>query len=385
MTFFKVPITIPSSLEKQYHISRMILYFVILIMTLLFISSMLFPTITKRFDFRTPDSSRNTLLSPRSEERTPRTNGKVEKRGILLADTAVIGTFSTGVVKVALEKDLPMPETMLASIRRSYQSFFLETGETVTAFPVETTYRVGDTYYALREGQLFPYVSDGAYLSRFEANQAQDANDELLLRYPVREEWIGYRAGALLGNATGVFIVTSESEARPVGSAEIFLALGYTFDDVITVSEEELGIYKRGRIIELGATHPDGTLLLDQDTNAYFLVEGTTKRLFLPGAYRDFLLKKMHPIVVSSAEREKREICTLAPSVIGSTLSCKLALTPLTALYGNDFELRLTEAESAIDIRTISVSFETAKSKENMLTLFSKVKQRMVARFGGGA
>ena len=34
------------------------------------------------------------------------------------------------------------------------------------------------------------------------------------------------------------------------------LALGYRFEDVLPVNEEDLGIYKRGRILLMGAPHP---------------------------------------------------------------------------------------------------------------------------------
>lgn len=375
------PIAIPQSWERRYQAARFVMYLVILFITVIFTLRVLFPTITQGFDFRSPASSRNAILSPRAPDNTPRVNGQIERGGVLLAETAVVGDFSTVTVTATLEKDSAVPETLPFSIRRSYQSFLFPIGTPVTDFPEETVYLVGDTYYALRDGTLYPFVSAAAFLSRFPVERALPGDTALLDTYPVSEEWLGYRVGSLLSNATGVFVVVSETEARPVGSAEIFLALGYNFEDVIAVNEEELGSYGRGRIFLLGATHPDGTVLLDQDTDMYFLIEAGTKRPLLPSAYRDFLLARTSPVVVSTRASEMTAACTLLPGMFGSTFACTAPIATLPSGFGNDFAFTLTSPEADIDLNTITVSFETAKNKQNMMTLLAQIKQRLLSRF----
>lgn len=377
------PIPIPASWQQRYFFLRFVMYFLCIIMAVLLASRFFFPTITQNFDFRSPESSKNMLLAPRSPENTPRTNGKIESGGTLVTDTAVVGDFSLATVTAVLEKKSALPEMFSVSLRRSYQSFLYPTSEPVSDFPDETIMRAGDTYYLLRNEILFPFVSEQAYLSRFPKERASIITDTVPFfeRFSVSDTWLGFRVGTLLSNANGVFVVVSETEARPIGSADIFLSLGYNFADVIPVNEEELGVYQQGRILLLGAPHPDGTVLHDSTTDNYFLIQKGTKRPLLPGIYRDFLLKTIHPIIVSSQASAETVHCTLTPTIFRSAFSCTTPITTLIPGFGNDFELRIDSA-SAIDLNTLSISFETAKNRQNMLTLLSQMKQRLLARFG---
>ncbi len=379
---FLYPFAIAKPWRTHYLVLRMTLYVVIAVVTLVLAFRVLFPIIVQQFDFRSPGSSKNAISSPRSPDGTPRLNGKIEGGGTMLADTTVVGDFSLLSLRANLEKKSAFPESLRFSVRRSYQSFFYPTGPPVTDFPAETIYRLDDTYYALRDGVLSPFVSDGAYHSRLPEGRAVPADASLLTLYPVSPQWLGYRVGSLLGNATGVFVVVSETEVRPVGSADIFLALGYNFEDVVSVSEEELGVYRRGRILLLGDAHPDGTILRDRDTESYFVVDARTKRPLLAGPYRDFLLAQTkHPIAVSIEASLVTESCTMKPNLWGTALLCTFPLA-LPVGYGNDYQLSIT-SDIAIDMNTLSASFETAKNRENMMTLLSQIKQRLLARFGG--
>lgn len=384
---FLYPIALPKTWHRHYLFLRGGLYTVILFITIVLALRALFPIIEQRFDFRTPDSSKNTLLAPRSIEGTPRTNGKIELNGTLRADTTVVGDFSLVAATATLAKDSAQPETLSLTLKRSYQSYFYPVGEAIASSPYqEPTYFQDGNYYVEKEGILYPFVSEKAFFSRAPQNSPLIRSDTTLLeRFPVSETWLGFRVGSLLGNATGVFIVTSETEVRPVGSAEIFLALGYNFSDVITVNEEELGIYTRGRIINLGFAHPDGTLLLDQDSNNYYLVDQNTKRPLLPGDYLDFLTQDrgIHPVIVSKSASEKTVSCTLVPHFFPGTLSCTMPILELAPGYGNDFQIEITSKETDIDLNTLMLSFETAQNTENMMALLSQIKQRLLARFGG--
>jgi hypothetical protein len=386
--FFPAPITIPEAWQHRYRTARLFMYVIIIMVTVIFVLRVLFPTLTMRFDFRSPDSSKNTILAPRGENNTLRTNGKIESGGTLIANTAVLGDFSNVSVTATLEKNSAIPETLAFTLRRSYQSFLYPTGEPISWFPYqEQVYLINDTYYALRNDILYPFVSEQAFLSRAPADHVLTAFDATLLsRYPISDEWLGFRVGSLLSNATGVFIVVSETEVRPVGSAEIFLGLGYNFDDVIPVSEEELGVYKRGRIFILGAAHPDGTLFLDQDTDTYYLIDQGTKRPFVqpvPGYYLDFLTQEhhLHPILVSTRASETSVDCTLLPNIFSTSLSCTTTIDRLAPGFGNDFELRITNPGIDIDLNTVAIAFETAKNKQNVMTLLSQIKQRLLSRF----
>lgn len=384
MLFTEPTIPVPEAWRKRYQLLRALLYMIVIATVVIFALRVLFPTLIFSFNFKTPSSSKNNLLDPRSPENIPRTNGKIEAGGTLIADAGIVGNFAQARAHVTLEKQSALPENLAFSLRRSYRSFLLPTGTDVTGFPEESLYKIDGTYYTLRDGTLFPFVSENAYRSRYPDEFAVPATRDFLARYPVSENWIGFRIGSVVSFADGVFLIASDTEMRPVGSADIFLALGYRFEDVRPASEEEIGIYKRGRIFLLGAQHPDGTLLLDRDTQTYYLVEQDMKRAITDPRYRDFIIRQQTPISVSSRSGETRANCTLEPSLFGQSFSCSTELAALPSQLGSDFEIRIEGANADIDINTLQVSFATDKSTENLLTLLSQIKQRLLSRFGLG-
>ncbi|MEI8097004.1 MAG: hypothetical protein WCG73_02775 [Candidatus Moraniibacteriota bacterium] len=380
---FNLP-PVPAHLNRYYHIARIFLYVIILSGTVYFFLQTFFPTLSFSYNFRVSNSG-NTLLDPHSLKNVPATNGKIGKNESLIISAGVLGKFSQALVSLNLEKKSEIPNTLGVTIKRSYRSFFLPTGTPITGFPPETLYHVDNTYYALRNNVLYPFVSDSAYLSRYPSEKATSENADFLKNYTISESWIGYRVGSMLSFADGVFLITSETDMRPIGNAETLLALGYRFEDVRPASEEEIGIYKRGRIILVGVQHPDGTLLLDHDTNTYYLIENNFKRPILDENYRDFIAKQQAPIVVSSEKSNVQVNCTLEPSLLFSrSFSCQTPISLLESGFGNDFEITIGKNNTDIDVNTLGVSFETEKSKKNMMTILSQIKQQFLSRFGIG-
>lgn len=383
MKFFTEPIiAVEPRWQKRYRIFRGVLYGFVILIAVLFISRTLFPTLIFSFNFKTPSSSKNNILAPRSETGVIRTNGKVEAGGVFIANTAAVGSFSGVHIRATLENKSALPETLDFSLRRSYQSFFLPTGPAIGNFVRETLYHIDTIYYVLRDNILYPFVSEQAYLSAYPESFALPATEDLLKQYPVSEQWVGFRVGSLVSFADGIYIIVSDTEMRPIGSADIFVALGYHFEDVIAGNEEEIGIYKRGRIFLLGAVHPDGTLLLDQDTRTYYLVDQGFKRPIESPTYRDFLLSKQTPITVSSLQSEIQAKCDLTPSFSGRTFSCSAPIDMLAPGFGNDFEIHLAGNDTDIDINTLTVSLDTLRNDQNMFTLLAQIKQRLFSRFG---
>lgn len=379
---FQPPFIIPHHLKRSYQRARVLLYVLAIASTGLFIVQTLFPTLAFSFNFRTPNSSKNSLLDPHSAENIPATNGKLQGNGTIITTASVMGGFSLADISLSLERKSATPNALTVSLRRSYRSFLLPTGDPVVGFPEETLYKIDDVYYAFRDGTLYPFVSENAYLSRYRDTAALPQDENFLANHPASENWIGYRIGSMVSFADGVFLIVSETEMRPIGSAEVLLALGYRFENVIPASEEEIGIYKRGRIILLGEQHPDGTLLLDQDTDTFYLIGNNSKHPIVDTDYRDFIISKQTPIIVSSQASEEKAQCLLEPGLFGQSFSCQAPIALLRSGFGNDFEVTIEKSDTDIDINTLQVSFETEKNKENMLLILSKVKQRLLSRFG---
>ena len=373
---------IPDHLAPVYRKLRATLWILLAIAGLATAYRFLFPTIETGFDFRNPKSSRNQIFEPRSETGVARTNGKLETGGTLIVNTSPLGDFSHLSVGIDLEKRSESPSRITATIRKNYRAFLYPIGDPVTDFPAAELYRFDDTVYLLRDGSLHRFVSEAAFLSRYPAEMARDVTADAIARYPIAPDFVGFRVGSLISFADGVYIVTSETEMRPVGSAEIFLALGYNFEDVIPVSEEDLGIYKRGRIFLMGAPHPDGTVFEERESGQLYLIESGLRRPIAEGRYRDFLRGNIHPIVALEGSDKRIARCDTAIGLLPRAFDCDVDLGALTGSLGPDYEVRLADNDVAIDITTLSLAFSTRLDIANAKTLGAKVKERILTRFG---
>ncbi len=379
---FNPPITIPPHRQHLYRKLRLLLWVGILAILTLLVSAFLFPHLVYRFDFSTPNSSKNNLLNPRLADATPRLNGKFDPSLSLTLNAGVVGNFSKALLTANLEKKSFLPTTLKGTLRRSYQAFWFPEGESLDTFPTEAIYRIDSTYYALRNEILIPFVGATAFHSRYPENFAIVESSDFLNRFPVSENFIGFRPGSLLSFADGVFVVTDETTVRPVGSADIFLALGYHFSDVLPVNSEDVGMYQRGRILLLGAPHPDGTLFRDRDTETFYLIDHGRKRPITNSMYREFLTQKQTPIEVSGNGSEQSVVCDLTSTLLPHNFSCQIPLEALSSLPGSDYELTLSQPDTEINIRILSLEFQTEKSLSNARTLLATIKKRILVRFG---
>ncbi len=380
---FRSPLPIPESQSLLYRRLRVLLWIVIVFGGGAFILSLLFPTITQSFDFDNPGSSRNTIIEPRAPDTTPLTTGKVSPDQNMVANTSLLGDFSSATIRFTLEDDSALPQAPTATLRRAYRSLLLPLGEPIDAVQRETIVRSGDTYYVFENNTLFPFISEAAYRSRFDEEQPViDVDTNALSRFPRAETQIGFRIGSLVSFADGVFVVTSPTEIRPIGSAEILLALGYRFEDVKSASEEELGLYERGRIILLNTPHADGTLFRDLDTEEVFIVEGGKRRVIADAAYRAFLEREQRPIPTRTSDRDESVSCNPEAGIFPRTYRCEVLLERFRDNAGFDYELTLGSTDQAFEIETLNLAFNTHLTLDNARTLVAKVKQRILVRFG---
>jgi len=68
----------------------------------------------------------------------------------------------------------------------------------------------------------------------------------------------------------------NNDERQPFTSGELFLNLGYKFENIIEISEEEIDLYDEGKHMQ----YPDGTLLQPASIHGIFIIENGKKRGF---------------------------------------------------------------------------------------------------------
>lgn len=107
--------------------------------------------------------------------------------------------------------------------------------------------------------------------------------ENIIEMLPIEEEFhqVGeikrYPANTLV-MAAGVPTVyrINNNERQPFTSGELFMNLGYKFEDVIETSDAELALYKDGDIVK----YPDGSLLRMASAPGVFIIENGKKRGF---------------------------------------------------------------------------------------------------------
>lgn len=377
---------LPPKLAKRYPFFRLALYIAVFAVVLFLAERSLFPVISYSFDFRNPDAHKNDLLDPRNQKGKLLENGRLAKGDTLFMNVGTSGVYDKVFFSLLPETEADAQEKAEIKIRHGYRAAWLPEGQAVTDFPAEELYVSTEdsltTYYALREGTLYRFVSEDAFLSRFPKEKAKPIERNALAALPLSEKILGFRHGTLVAFADGIFLITDDEFMRPIGSARIFLSLGYRFEDVKQVNAEELGIYKRGKIFLSGDIHPSGTVFQNTDTGTYFLLDGGERHDLPPSAYRDLLLSQTAPILYSSIDSKKTASCIAEKKFPGRSLECTINLESLMNVTGNDYELAISNTENETDIRTATLAFATEKSRGNLLFILSQQKDLFLSRLG---
>ncbi len=251
-------------------------------------------------------------------------------------------------------------------------------------YPTGTLFAIDGSYYQLQDTTtLARFVSENAYLSRYEKSQAIPKTPDFLKDFTVNENWIGFRSGSLLSFGDGIFVIDGDL-LRPISNPNTFVSLGFDWNQVIPASEEELGIYQRGKIVLASDPQPEGTIFVDQDTTQAFVVTADQKRQPIGGAALQVLLTRhTTPIVVSSRALTRAATCTLEPHGFfwARTYDCDAALDVLAALPGTAYELTLHAPRTGIRFNTLEASFATFVRTTTIHETLASLKQQILKRY----
>jgi hypothetical protein len=375
-------ITLTQKQRFYYRVAQTALYSITFLLLIFLILRSLFPTTIDTFNFENPTSSKHTLIPPLNENRDVVYNGRIDENASLIFSLGASAEDSKARLNVLVEEKSPLPSQLQFVLKHGYRATWLPGGDTIYDFPAEDFYVNDGIYYAFRENKLIRFVSRDAFISRYPEEFAKPLSEAEFKEFSVGNGVIGFRPGLLTAYGDGVFIIMNETEMRPVGSARIFLDLGYRFEDVQNINAEELGIYKRGKIFLSGDRHPDGSLFQDTVTARYYLVSEGKFREIAPGRYLDFLLSKTRPVLFSSETKERSVSCDAEANIFTHGMHCSVDLTPISSSIGSDYEIRLNSKGSASDLRFFEVRFQTAQNKANFNFIIAQMKDLLFTRFG---
>jgi dolichol-phosphate mannosyltransferase len=137
-----------------------------------------------------------------------------------------------------------------------------------------------DTVYLYNDFQKHPFLSKEVFVSHgYRWDQVINVIDSYLAGLNTGAP-IEFREGTLLRAADETVYVISNKKKRAFATTALFESMGYSWHNVITVPDNVLHSVEIGPIIASNETHPDGTLVKSPESDSVHLLEDGTKRLF---------------------------------------------------------------------------------------------------------
>jgi len=424
--------------QKYYERLRILLYLLAFAWAFVLVYGIIFPTIAFDYSFN-PDafSKKNTLIDPRDETNAPLENGKLAKDKKLLLDTALLGNFSDVALSITTGKNIDLSGSSLLA-HKSYRAFFYPLGDPVgfrdgsllfsngdfyfisngekrqfasqdlateLGFTPDmfsmidanelgynkpgekitemnyldgTLFLISDTYYQLKNNQLYPFVSTGAFLSRYEARMALKKDKDFLNKFDLSQEQLGLSDGTLAAIGISVYIL-SAGKSYPIASPQVFQELGYDWNALYAANSEEVGIYKKQKQFGEGATHPDGTIFKDEQAGIYYLIENGKKRPLIGTHLIASYTNKIKPVIVDGTSLNTTASCTLKKASLWqkNTYSCQMSLSQIANQKGNDYQFS-GQFNTAIALDELHAQFHTALKFQNARDSLSHIKNSAI-------
>lgn len=423
-------VALEASWQKRYVIARLVLLAVFIIAGVYFFYRVFFPIQKYAFDFSSPNSNENTLGADAVQTDEVTFNAYSSEK------------FSDTEIQASIDKKSPAISGNIVMIRKTYAAFAYPDAPTPAVFPEgsleknngryyivsdgklrrfkslavaefmgykkdsfeEATaeelnfnergsdiistenlpdgslFLVDETYYQMKNQVLHPFVSEKAFLSRYEKSQALEKEKEFLKNYAVSEDVIGFADGTLLSFDIGVFVVVS-GKVMPFNNPATFLSFGYRWEDILPANEEEIGLYQRDKLFSMDRPHPDGTVFFAEDTGKYYLISGGQKYEIKGAEILKKYLKKS-PIEVQEKSLDFQNYCQLKKILWPlNSYRCAASIKNSKEIPGNNYQVE-TQKSAEISFAQIKVNFFRSVNWENMRDILSEIKRKFLTNYG---
>lgn len=314
---------------KTYKKLRLVLYFLALLFFFYVAFKTIFPSEYFSFSFLNASSLKNTLTDmQKNDGQFPDKGALPEKNTAVFYASPFSKDHSEVVIKITLDKKSTPLEKGIVSARKSYKAFFYPTGA-----PAEENKAAGSSKI---------------------------------------------NGGSIVTDNKSAYVVSGE-EILPIDSLTTFNALGYQWSDAVSINSDEgteLSEFKRGKLLNITSTHPDGTIFATAENNKLYLIKDKQK---LPLASLDEAKtwSSGTPILVSEKSLDAETNCELQKNKLSfRSYSCVVPIEKLADLIGKDYEFQL-KAGDDIQIDAMNVEFRKNISSENLRFMVSNFIKRV--------
>lgn len=440
MINFSKEIKLDSKWQKIYYAAKTFLYLIFISGAVYIAYVFLFPSFPFNFFFRNPDSLKNTIVDPRNGGEKSLKSGKLTANQNFLFNANIDGDFSKVKIRFSLENDSPNFNAGTVALRKSFRSFLFPEGSPMgfpsgsliknngnfyivsnkklrrfanqqivadlgfnkdsfsevsedelnynekdeyinsAIYPDDSLFKINDRYYQLNSETLQEFVSEKAFSTKFNQNQAIEKDNNFLKNYPLSEDLIGFADGTLISSGISIFIVEG-SKIYPVADPVTFESMNFSWDDVIAADGEEMSIYEKDKLFTLSKPHINRTIFTTNDQK-YYIIDNKSKRE-LKGQDIIKAYLKNSPIVVDEKSLNTSSMCKITgTSGLLNSYSCEIDLKPFQKIRGNDFEFN-ADFDSDIRLKSVNVTFEKAANFSNLWLSLSNLKKRTTSNYVG--
>ncbi|HRH32108.1 MAG TPA: hypothetical protein PLK06_02160 [bacterium] len=129
-----------------------------------------------------------------------------------------------------------------------------------------------DGVWLIQRGYRRPIMSASVLSSRFNADLIIPVSATVLEQFPIGTP-ISFPNYSLLREENGKISLLVDDTLRHIDSMETFNKIGFSEDELVSITSEEAANFTEGDPITLTTTHPQGILLQIKDSGAVFYIE----------------------------------------------------------------------------------------------------------------
>jgi len=158
--------------------------------------------------------------------------------------------------------------------------------------------------WLIDNGLRRPFLTRGAFSSRFDFKKVLTVKKDDLLRYQIGAP-IKFPQYSIIRSPKGQLYLLVDDKKRLFASPDAFKRIGYNPEEVLNASWEDINAYADGRTISADEAYPTGALLQDKKTGVVFWINEGNKSPIIDPVILKARFKTKKPIIVSSEQLDK--------------------------------------------------------------------------------
>lgn len=130
--------------------------------------------------------------------------------------------------------------------------------------------------WLMQDGQKRPFTSYTAFVSRFDPKKVVTVSADALESYEKGAPIKFPNYSLLRSPEKNIYLIVND-EKRLIASKDVFKKIGFSTDEVVDATTDELASYKVGKDVTATSTYPTGKLIQDPKSGGVFYVESGFK------------------------------------------------------------------------------------------------------------